>query len=197
MTARLSAPQLGFCAANTFPTSVISNTANTVSLKGVRVDTINRYQNRIPFNVDNNLGIAGFNMDRRFLDWFIRREKGPDADTEALHKLKLGPQYVGTSLITTMCRTRILDTVNFSTCYIKADDTVDAVYLRGHNSKDFSKLDISTYYANRNFFETEQGYFGLGPCWLDRDDLIVLLDGGTTPFILRNVEAEDGKAGDT
>jgi hypothetical protein len=136
-------------------------------------------------------------MDRRFLDWVIRREKGPDADTEALHKLKLGPPYTSTSLITTMCRTRILDTVNFSTCYIKADDTVDTVYLRGRNSKDFSKLDINTYYANRNFFETEQGYFGLGPCWLDRDDLVVLFDGGTTPFILRNVEAGDGEPGDT
>jgi hypothetical protein len=96
-----------------------------------------------------------------------------------------------------MCRIRILDTVNFCTCYIKADDTVDAVYLRGHSSKDFSKLDINMYHANRNFFETEQGYFGLGPCWLDRDDLVFLFDGGTTPFILRNVEAGDGEPGDT
>jgi hypothetical protein len=81
MTARLSAPQLGLCAANTFPTSVISNTGNTVSLKGVRVDTINRYQNRIPFNMDNNLGVAGFNMDRRFLDWFYAGRK---AQTQTL-----------------------------------------------------------------------------------------------------------------
>jgi hypothetical protein len=75
MTAQLSAPQLGFCAANTFPASVISNAANTVSLKGVRFDTINRYQDRIPFNVDNNSGITGFNMDRRFLDWLYAGRK--------------------------------------------------------------------------------------------------------------------------
>jgi hypothetical protein len=86
-----------------FSREIYNSSSQMVSLKGVRVDTINRYQNRIPFNVDNNLGIAGFNMDRRFLDWFIRREKGPDADTEALHRLKLGRPYTGTSLITNMC----------------------------------------------------------------------------------------------
>ncbi|KAH6721662.1 heterokaryon incompatibility protein-domain-containing protein [Leptodontidium sp. MPI-SDFR-AT-0119] len=37
----------------------------------------------------------------------------------------------------------------------------------------------------RRFFRTALGYYGIGPCELENDDLIVVLFGGTTPYVLR------------
>jgi len=45
---------------------------------------------------------------------------------------------------------------------------------------------IHRIYPQRDFFATQDGRFGIGPRSLDKGDEIWLLEGGRTPFILRN-----------
>ncbi|KAK0101813.1 hypothetical protein ONS95_006963 [Cadophora gregata] len=37
----------------------------------------------------------------------------------------------------------------------------------------------------RSLFRTRKGYYGLGPAEIQRDDMVVVLFGGTTPYVLR------------
>ncbi|KAH7395426.1 heterokaryon incompatibility protein-domain-containing protein [Cadophora sp. MPI-SDFR-AT-0126] len=39
--------------------------------------------------------------------------------------------------------------------------------------------------GSRSFFRTEKGYYGLGPSEVQQGDVIVVLFGGTTPYVLR------------
>jgi hypothetical protein len=43
----------------------------------------------------------------------------------------------------------------------------------------------------RNFFVTKNGYFGLGPECTKLKDLVVIFDGDTTGFLLRQIEWND------
>lgn len=45
----------------------------------------------------------------------------------------------------------------------------------------------STLCGQRCFFRTEKGYYGLGPVELEAGDIVSVLFGGTTPFVLRPV----------
>ncbi|PVH72982.1 HET-domain-containing protein [Cadophora sp. DSE1049] len=40
----------------------------------------------------------------------------------------------------------------------------------------------------RSFFRTEKGYYGLGPSEIEQGDVIVVLFGGTTPYVLRPID---------
>ena len=40
----------------------------------------------------------------------------------------------------------------------------------------------------RSFFRTAKGYYGIGPSELELKDIVVVLFGGTTPYILRQTE---------
>jgi hypothetical protein len=48
------------------------------------------------------------------------------------------------------------------------------------------------YLINRSVFQCFQGYLGLGPSWMQPDDQVVIFDGGATPFILRRVDNQNG-----
>jgi hypothetical protein len=45
--------------------------------------------------------------------------------------------------------------------------------------------------TNRNFFITESGYFGMGPRYTKLGDVVVVFDGGKTPFVLRQIKSEE------
>jgi hypothetical protein len=197
MTSRLNAPELGFCAANIFPASVRLNAANTVSLKGVRVDAINRIQDVAPrFIYHAPRSHRGLKVHEDFAPWFTHRQKFADASVNARPKFK--SPYIGSSLREILRRTMLLDTTDTSCHRSGEEPTADfADFDVDSNVGKFSALDINTFYKNRLFFETEQGYFGLGPSWMKPDDQVVIFDGGTTPFILRNVGSKKRKSGDT
>jgi hypothetical protein len=44
---------------------------------------------------------------------------------------------------------------------------------------------------NRNFFITESGYFGMGPRYTKLGDVVVVFDGGKTPFMLRQIKSDE------
>src|SRR5262249_34310553 len=44
--------------------------------------------------------------------------------------------------------------------------------------------------TNRRFFLTEQGYMGLGPMNMQVGDVVYILCGGNTPFLLRTAGAK-------
>ncbi len=41
--------------------------------------------------------------------------------------------------------------------------------------------------GGRRFFKTKKGYFGLGPRYMKDEDVIVVLFGGITPYVLRKM----------
>jgi len=43
--------------------------------------------------------------------------------------------------------------------------------------------------VNRNFFITESGYFGMGPRYTKPGDVVVVFDGDTTPFVVRQIKS--------
>jgi hypothetical protein len=44
---------------------------------------------------------------------------------------------------------------------------------------------------DRNFFITESGYFGMGPRYTKPGDVVVIFDGDTTPFVLRQIKFDE------
>jgi hypothetical protein len=44
---------------------------------------------------------------------------------------------------------------------------------------------------DRNFFITESGYFGMGPRYTKLGDVVVVFDGGETPFVLRQIKSSE------
>jgi hypothetical protein len=44
---------------------------------------------------------------------------------------------------------------------------------------------------DRNFFITESGYFGMGPRYTKLGDMVVVFDGGKTPFVLRQIKSDE------
>jgi hypothetical protein len=45
--------------------------------------------------------------------------------------------------------------------------------------------------VDRNFFITESGYFGMGPRYTKPGDVVVIFDGDTTPFVLRQIKPNE------
>jgi hypothetical protein len=48
----------------------------------------------------------------------------------------------------------------------------------------------------RRIFQTDQGYLGLGPAWMEPGDQVVMFDGCVSPFILRRF-VDDNQDGGT
>jgi hypothetical protein len=46
--------------------------------------------------------------------------------------------------------------------------------------------------AHRSLFVTEKGYIGLGPWNSKKGDKVVVITGGHTPFLLREIPGKDG-----
>jgi hypothetical protein len=60
----------------------------------------------------------------------------------------------------------------------------------GHEFIYFSRFELSMYTwteSTTSLFETKDGYFGLGPKTMRKDDLICVLFGSNVPFVLRRV----------
>jgi hypothetical protein len=57
-----------------------------------------------------------------------------------------------------------------------------------HSLETIPMFDTTIHHAcnSRTFFLTEGGYIGIGPRWLRRNDKVVILYGGKTPYILRH-----------
>jgi hypothetical protein len=45
--------------------------------------------------------------------------------------------------------------------------------------------------VNRRFFLTKTGYMGLGPHYMQRDDIVCVFAGGNTPFLVRKTECRN------
>jgi hypothetical protein len=166
MTSRLNTSELGFRAANVSLVSVSPRPANSVSLRGVRVDTVKRMRDTL--------------LDHIF------------SDSYAL----LNSPYTGITLGSILYRTMTLYSLDlFTQNYFVLPEEFRNLVSHGDIHK-FFQVNAGLY-ENRDFFDTEQGYFGLGPSWMKPDDQVVIFDGGATPLILRNVKSEDESPGDT
>jgi hypothetical protein len=197
MTSRLNAPKLGFCAANMFPVSISTTAADSVLLRGVRVDAISRIYQVIPHTglirrKDNTLVI---HLD--FASWFMRGHNQPNATFGELPGFITEPLYIDTSLSKTILRILTLDALDSSKSRLLSNSVPTDLWYGDCEVKKFVDLNVASFHKNRHCFQTAQGYFGLGPSWMEPDDQVVIFDGGATPFILRNVKSEDGNPGDT
>jgi len=70
-----------------------------------------------------------------------------------------------------------------------AEAAVD-IFARAHAKYDtaavirfMSQFEVSS--VNRRFFVTKQGYMGVGPAYIGKGDIVCVLFGGSTPYILR------------
>jgi hypothetical protein len=73
---------------------------------------------------------------------------------------------------------------------IRKDDIIsDSVSIRPHVDKGKMKAMSKTVHVacckDRRFFVTAAGYMGLGPRWMQPEDIVVVLRGALAPFILR------------
>jgi len=68
----------------------------------------------------------------------------------------------------------------------KGDDSTSPVDWP-HEGGDWKRYEIcaQTYCDQRRFFRTSGGRMGLGPAAMQEDDIVVILYGGRTPFVLR------------
>jgi hypothetical protein len=197
MTSRLNAPELGFCAANMFPVSLSTISADLILLRGVRVDTVNRIYHVLPHidPIRRRLGQLVIHPD--FASWFMYTHNHPNATFRELPGLTTESPYTDTLLHKAMLRTVTLDALDLSKLGPLPCIRARGVEYENCDVMKFVDLKLMSFHKNRDYFQTAQGYFGLGPSWIQSGDLIVIFDGGTTPFILRNIRSEDGEPGYT
>jgi hypothetical protein len=207
ITTRLDSSELTFSATKSLPFAVCSPTTNTVSLVGVRVDTISRCTHISPYtNEAHHSQPLLLYVQATFVSWFVQQQhlanttgELDDLSIKILQASGSYPPYRDTSLAAVLLRTISLDTSCVSNS-VKFE-------FSGHDAHSFTFSDgkavrfptnfTRPYRENRHWFQTKQGYFGLGPSWMEPDDQIVIFDGGTTPFVLRNVVSRNGEPGDT
>lgn len=76
--------------------------------------------------------------------------------------------------------------------YRNLEDTVEQLFawwssFSGHRTTHLRLIEQ----FNRRFFITQEGYIGLGPHWLGRNDAICILDGGTVAYALRELDGNE------
>jgi hypothetical protein len=211
ITSRLDSSELRFSAAKSLPLVVCSSSTSTVSVRGVCVDTVSRSTNFSPYAPEVPTGRLTFTIPVSFVNWFAHQQglvKARDAIRGIKELQALGSYllYRDTSLAELLVRTISLDTLSVPKS-VKlgfhepksdiANESRITFFITNSVSMNLPAPFTKSYRENRHWFQTKQGYFGLGPSWMKPDDLVVIFDGGKTPFVLRNVVSKKRKRGDT
>jgi hypothetical protein len=208
ITSRLESSELTFSAATSFPSVGRSSTTSTISLKGAGVDTISRCTDMLSCSAFETQSKRWLLFVRiRFVSWCIHQQdlaittsEIDDLSVKILQASDPYPPYKDTSLAQVLLRTISLDTLHVSKFvqfqFGKPNWSSLSLCDEG-KTVEFNTFSTTPYRKNRHWFQTKQGYFGLGPSWMKPDDLVVIFDGGKTPFVLRNVVFANGEPGDT
>jgi hypothetical protein len=61
-------------------------------------------------------------------------------------------------------------------------------YETGAVIRFMSQFEVSS--VNRRFFVTKKGYMGIGPAYMEEGDIVCVLFGGPTPYVLRPLSSD-------
>jgi hypothetical protein len=183
MTLSLNAPELSFSTATCQPVLVECKPGGTMSIAGVRIDAITRS--------------TGIDFSRRFSpsEVSIARVYHSFAvwhnSLRNRHAVHFDP-YENMSLYTIFARIITLD-YNLSTIQTSEQGSHPQFNLATAGSWYSTAVEVATrpYLEQRMIFETQEGFLGLGPSWMQPGDRVVIFDGGATPFILHKHTKED------
>ncbi|KAH7385285.1 heterokaryon incompatibility protein-domain-containing protein [Phaeosphaeria sp. MPI-PUGE-AT-0046c] len=188
MTYRLNAPGFDYCASINQPVSVCVTTGCLPSLRGVCVDTINRIKNGLPSN------------SSEFYDPYDHIRDGDPFSSEDLqhwlHGSRMPYTYPRSNGIGAWDLVRIDGRKRSQVQSDQWNGVRNCIRWGASLSAKISSKFAKSILKNRLFFQTEQGYIGLGPFWMRSGDQVVIYDGSVTPFIIRKSITKD-QDGDT
>jgi hypothetical protein len=177
MTLPLNAPELNLSTATRQSVLVEYKPGGTMSIAGVRIHTITR-SSTIDFSLRS---LPASSHVVHVYDRFVLWHNSPPNR----HAVHFKP-YENMTLYTILVRIITLD-YNLSTTQPSEQGNHAQANRATFGKWYLTAVEAATrpYLEQRMIFETQEGFLGLGPRWMQPDDQVVIFDGGATPFILR------------
>ncbi|KAG4440747.1 hypothetical protein IFR05_003791 [Cadophora sp. M221] len=175
----------------------IHESQRVLGIKGLQVDTMERLSDELKWTDFDFKHIHGdHGSDRVSLKLWTEICQIPNFNLEHSYVNGESPVLAFCQALTAGClnirlaQFRDIDYASIPSAtwlqYSAAGLVNDAVKEAGEGGDAFAwNGSASALCDERSFFRIAKGYFSIGPCELEKDDVIVVLFGGTTPYALR------------